>query len=528
MNIFFISSILTAISSFGFGVLVLFRSSNKSLAWKWFVFVNSVALWGLGAVWIAIEKDAETALLLWRVVYGISVIWISPLFYHFVCSFLDRRSSCSIRIHYGIGLFCLFIIPTKAFFPLTRLMFGLNYARGAWAFDLFCIWWWGLVMYSHILLAKSQGLISSAKKNQIRYFFLATAIGFSGGVVNFLGLFGFNIYPWGQCAIPLYPLIMSYAILKHQLMDVRLVIRKTLIYSMVTALLTAVYVVIIFGLATILQRKVSNVPAASSYAVAAIAITLLFHPLRMRVQRWVDRYFFHVLVDGHFVQELTSGFVHELKRPLATIISPAELALMDIRDILEGRKRMEDQLPLTAQRLQHIVSAALDASHRIEAVRELNSLQKQSAQRVMLSDVLQKALDLERNALRYAQVRVKNKIPSNLFAIIGHAGQLELVFMNLVRNAIEAMEQSATRELVIECIVNTKTMAITIADSGPGIAPDQQSRIFEPYFTTKSSRGMGMGLYLSQQVIKAHGGSLRIDPSFIRGARFVVELPVER
>jgi len=349
------------------------------------------------------------------------------------------------------------------------------------------------------------------------------AISFSGGIICYLPNLGINIYPWGQYAIPLYPLIISYAILKHQLMDVRLVIRKTLIYSTVTGLLTAMYVAIVFGVAIVFQRRVSNVPAASSYAIAAIVITLLFHPLRMRVQRWVDQYFFQVLVNDDFVQELTSGFVHELKRPLATIIAPAEMALMDVRDALQGRKRIEELLPKMEQRLQHIVNSALDASRRIEAVRGLNSSQTQPAQRIALRDILLKSLDIENAAIQAAQIDVSCEITDPLL-VTGHAHQLELVFINLIRNAVEAMEQAPIRRLIISGGPNSKGIFISIADSGPGIPSNLVARVFEPYFTTKMSHGMGMGLYLSQQVIKAHGGTIRLQNSAMGGAEFMVEL----
>src|SRR5205807_1873667 len=84
------------------------------------------------------------------------------------------------------------------------------------------------------------------KKQQIKYFFLATAIGFLGGSFNFLPVFGIDLYPWGNFTIFLYPFIMSYAILKHNLMEISLVIRKTLIYSLVIAVLTLVYMTIAF------------------------------------------------------------------------------------------------------------------------------------------------------------------------------------------------------------------------------------------------------------------------------------------
>src|SRR5262249_30055280 len=82
----------------------------------------------------------------------------------------------------------------------------------------------------------------------------ATAIGFTGGSLSYLPQFGILVYPWGNFAVFLYPIIMSYAILKHQLLDINVVIRKTLVYSLVTASLAAVYA----GTVTILAFVVGS------------------------------------------------------------------------------------------------------------------------------------------------------------------------------------------------------------------------------------------------------------------------------
>ena len=85
-------------------------------------------------------------------------------------------------------------------------------------------------MYSHILLVQSFRRSSEARRAQIKYFFIATAIGYTGGSLEFLPIFGLDVYPWGHFAIPLYPIIMAYAIVKYRLMDTSIVLEKGLSY----------------------------------------------------------------------------------------------------------------------------------------------------------------------------------------------------------------------------------------------------------------------------------------------------------
>jgi two-component system sensor kinase FixL len=105
--------------------------------------------------------------------------------------------------------------------------------------------------------------------------------------------------------------------------------------------------------------------------------------------------------------------------------------------------------------------------------------------------------------------------------------QIEQVLLNLLRNAMDAMEAANTerRSIVVEARhKGDHAVGISVADSGPGIAPEMTDRIFEPFVTTKPL-GMGMGLSISHSIVDAHGGSLRMAPSVPSGAIFFFDLP---
>ena len=296
-------------------------------------------------MWIGWTKNPHAASLAWRLGYITGVIWIAAGYYRFICVFLglDRRKS--ILLHYAIGAFFMMAAPSHLFFKHVDFLWdSVFYIRSGPLHYLFFIWWISLVSYSHYLMLRARSAATPEKKNQIMYFALATAFGFMGGSLAFLPNFGIDVYPWSHFTVFLYPIIMSYAILRHRLMDINVVIRKTLLYSLVSASLAGVYVGTITLLAYVLGAQ--NGPASAfSSALAAIFITLLFNPLRIRMQRWLDRHFPRERLDPALLQEAAGGFAHEMKRPLAKISLPAQLILSDLRSIKNGEIALDEVLP---------------------------------------------------------------------------------------------------------------------------------------------------------------------------------------
>jgi len=106
------------------------------------------------------------------------------------------------------------------------------------------------------------------------------------------------------------------------------------------------------------------------------------------------------------------------------------------------------------------------------------------------------------------------------------AGQLSQVFMNLLMNAVDAMEGSGT--IRIQTRPSDVGVTLVFEDDGPGIPPEVLERVFEPFFTTKPvGKGTGLGLSLSYGIVERHGGTMRAESQLGEGTRFVIELPPE-
>jgi signal transduction histidine kinase len=238
MNLFALSGLLTGVSSLAFGSFVYWKGPHRPLNRLWFVFTLSVAVWGFGGLWIALAPTRNQALWAWRLSFACGVVWIPIAFHHFVHAFcgLGGRRFLLAAYATGIGVFPLCF--TDLFFSDATFLFSsFYYAVPGPIFPFFTAWWVMLVVYSHYELYRMHHVASGLKRIQIEYFFLATAIGYAGGSLDYLPIFGVYLYPYGNFAIVLYPMIMTYAIVQYRLMDIALVVNKGLVYGFVLLLI---------------------------------------------------------------------------------------------------------------------------------------------------------------------------------------------------------------------------------------------------------------------------------------------------
>jgi C4-dicarboxylate-specific signal transduction histidine kinase len=123
-------------------------------------------------------------------------------------------------------------------------------------------------------------------------------------------------------------------------------------------------------------------------------------------------------------------------------------------------------------------------------------------------------------------VAIESDVAGEL-TVHGGPGQLDIVLVNLMVNAVQAATSGAEPRVIVSSSVEGGCAVITVTDNGPGVAPEVRPRLFEPFFTTKSEfSGTGLGLPISQSIVTRIGGSIHCDPEYRGGARFVLTLPL--
>ena len=218
--------------------------------------------------------------------------------------------------------------------------------------------------------------------------------------------------------------------------------------------------------------------------------------------------------------ELAASIAHEINQPLAAIVADANASL-------NWLATTPPNLDMIREALTAVVSDGHRAGNVIQRIRQLVTKGDPQRARVDVNDVIRDMLPLVRSEVRDHGVSLRLDLGSTNPSVVGDRVQLQQVLINLVMNGIEAMATVADRprELVIRSRPHDNDQVlVAVQDAGVGIDPDNVSRLFTAFFTTKEG-GMGMGLSISRSIIEAHGGRLWATPNPTHGATFQFALP---
>ncbi len=219
--------------------------------------------------------------------------------------------------------------------------------------------------------------------------------------------------------------------------------------------------------------------------------------------------------------ELTASIAHEVNQPLAAVVANAEATLRWLG-------RATPDLEAACRSVEWIINDGNRASEVIRRVRALANKTDIEKAPLDVNDVVTEVIALVRRELISHRVSLRTELAPTLPMILADRVQLQQVIINLVMNGIEAM-QSVTdrpRELVIRSGQDeTQQVLVSVTDCGVGISAENEDRLFNAFFTTKSG-GMGMGLSICRSIMEAHDGRLWAMANVPHGATFQFTLPV--
>jgi two-component system NtrC family sensor kinase len=238
-----------------------------------------------------------------------------------------------------------------------------------------------------------------------------------------------------------------------------------------------------------------------------------------------------------------AGVAHELNNPLASVssliqsaletmgapyhpltdsgaelprFSPDSIQPLSAGDVLEVADDLSFSLK-ELSRAKSIVSSLLDLSRQSQSYTE----------EISLTVVCQDALRILHNRIKLLPIEIVENYQDNLPRVRGNFANLGQVALNLIQNAADALEQEPGRiEIGTAADQERRVVWFYVKDNGPGIPPQVLPNIFHPFFTTKDvGVGTGLGLYLSYEIVKKHGGKISVDTAPEQGTQFRVELP---
>jgi signal transduction histidine kinase len=223
------------------------------------------------------------------------------------------------------------------------------------------------------------------------------------------------------------------------------------------------------------------------------------------------------------LEAMVASIGHEVRQPLTAIASNGNAAL---RFLAHDPPNVEE----VRSALSKMVANSHRASEVFDNIRALFGETPGKQERIHVNELALGVLESFRDELRDHGIIAHTELTSALPPVMGHRGQLQEVFVNLIHNAIDAIGEVKDDNRVLRLRAQLRRgsgVVVAVEDSGPGIDPRQAHTIFDAFVTTKPD-GMGLGLAICRMIVERHGGELSVTPAQPRGSVFRVVLPVGR
>jgi signal transduction histidine kinase len=519
MNLFTIASLITGFTTLILGLFCLYKKPKNNLIRIWFFYTLSISLWGFGATWISITTNEANSFFAWKIVIALGVIWIAPLFYNFIfllCELKEKVDNLILKISYilaSIFALLVFLSPLGSFTFLKGVRFVFNsfyYWIPGSIFYLFFAWWVFMVSYSFFKLIRTYFKIEGLKKNKIKYFIFAMAIGYIFGSLAYLPGFGIDLYPaYGTFGIPVYVFIISYAILKHQLLDLKIVIRRAFLYSIIISFIS--FSLSIVGFVNVWVIENYDFPFWLLPLIAALVSFL------------IGNFFW---LKSKETENLKLEFINVITHKFFTPLTKAKWAL-------EGLNFLE-----LSEKNKELILAAKEAGKELtELIKLFFEVMAKGDTKYTDAKVVIDLKELIGKLILKFKIKIKEKglnfsldLPDSLPNVFADADKIKSVISILLDNAINYTPEKGQINISLHHYDNF--LKFSIKDSGIGIEKQEQKFIFSKFFRTNDAilahtEGIGIGLILAQAILERHGGELGFESDGKdKGSLFWFTLPI--
>jgi len=530
-NPYSIPNFFTATLTLILGLIVYKRNIRSFAGFSFFIFSVGLFIWltSYGIVYSA--KDERTILFFSRMGHA-AVVGASPFYYLFCASFLKRKiEKIFITVIFVLSfLFIWFLFNSNLYFTaVTKRYWGCYPTAGFLASCDF-------IMHIAVILRCIELYISSyyahkkindyAMCNRIKYMGLAFSLMLIA-TMDYIPKYCNNFYPFGYLGVLGLIIITSIAIIKHNLLDINIVVQRSLVYSLLATIITIIYFVsVFFG-----EKIFSGFIGYKSIPLTIIAIAIfiiIFQPLKNKVQSFVAKVFFRktqedimkenekLLAELRHTEKmkavgtLAAGLAHEIKNPLTAIKTFTEFLDEKYGD-QEFRAKFKRIVGGEVERINSIVQQLLDFA-KPKPLSKIN---------VNINEILENILTLLSNDFIKKRVTVVKKMSSIAPIINADLNQMKQAFLNIMLNSVEAMRPGGV--LNISTTFESGRVFITISDNGIGISKKDIPYIFDPFYSKKES-GSGLGLSIVHNIIKEHGGRISVESEIGKGTSFEIML----
>src|SRR5436309_2499638 len=577
-----IPDLLAGTLIFSCGLWIVLNNYRKAANITFGLVCLAVASWLFGA-FMTYSSTHEEEARLWEKLLLIGVVYIPAFFYHFCVSFLQaEKHNKRVLANYLISTVFLLLIPTPYLINGHYSFFWGYYPKAGPLHPLYLAYFASVSMASLLKLyrgAKAKEESSPLEATRIKYVFWAFAIGYLASA-DFVQSYGYEFYPFGYFFVTLWVLIVSYATLKYQLLDI-----SRLTKTPQAALFLQALALIPLYLAILLLLRAFTGSTEFVLAGVIVAIFSIFAGLFVNLQERIEKVVENVLFRKKFnayqtLQDFSKAMVtilnlktliEEIERTLATVLGVETVTLylfdkerrvyapvstygVNVKTADTPLLTVDNELPRHLAMWQTILQLTPERKDDPEFIGHFSTVVAEDVARI--ERLIQEILDYARymqpkfqeedvnviveSCLYFIRIKADSKgvwlkkdLTSDLPPVLLDRQQIKQVLLNLFINAIEAMGDHGG-----QLIVRTHRLSkapgdtwaqIEVTDTGCGIPPADLEHIFDPFYTTKHEskehEGTGLGLTIVHQIVQEHGGHIEVKSEFGRGTTFLVNLP---
>jgi diguanylate cyclase (GGDEF)-like protein len=300
-TLYSIPPLIAAIGNILLGAAVLIKNPKGKLNKVWTFYCLCTAVWSFGFFMVYINSGNYETAVFWNKFYSTGMVLIPSVYFHYVLAVSEQKSRvlwALSKISYILAAGIILTIPTTLFNSgLVLQKWGYSPVRNI-SGNIFDITYPVLLITGLVVLFVSLHTATGKRRIQIKYGIAAAMVGFVFGSTNFLPLYGIQIYPIGHIGSFIASCLIVFSIFRYTFMDIDFVIKKSIVYSIVTALVAGVYVA-----AIVVAQDILNLGQSANRGVTfltlglVVAVAVAFEPIRSAVQNIVDRLFFKTRYD---------------------------------------------------------------------------------------------------------------------------------------------------------------------------------------------------------------------------------------
>ncbi len=518
------------------GVFVLSKNPKAPLNRIFFYICLNITAWF--SFYIPFNfNTSESTLLLWFRISYCFISFLPIMCFTFITTYLNApQNKLWYQVNSSIGIiFCLISLFTPWMVKGVSYYPWHPYPTAGITHPLLIIHCAYLAYFTFKLRldALKNKTISTKSKSHIKYMSAGILV-LGGGALDFIGNYNIPFYSIGYISTAAFLVIVTTAIVKHQLMDIEIVVRKSLVYSILVTLITLIFLTLVLLTEKLSQNYIGYHNLFNSITLSLV-IALIFIPLKNKIQSIIDKIFFKgtqeqiahenailkekVLQTEKFkaIANLASGIAHEIKNPL-TVLQTFSEHLPQKKDDPEFIKTYQTLVPKEINRInalvQDLLAFAKPSQPQFETINP--------------NQIIKEVISLA--SLQANNIQIKQNLEEDSTTLKADPNQLKQALLNIIMNAIDAMPNGGT--LTIETTlsspkasVGNPAYTITISDTGHGINAQDLKHIFDPFFTKKHN-GTGLGLSITKDIIEKHGGTISAESKLTNGTEIRITLPI--